>query len=227
MTSRPAPLRAALLAAMLIATPARAWDDASGSLDLPWLGSGERARLYAKKTSCLMCTTGYEYHQSWGRSARTGSDPYGDVQRAFGFLQKRGVLDTWPEAIGEGSVGDGKEIIEPRAAPYRFTIVMLEPTVVVMRFDLGALVKVGDFDPDQSFGTPRLNQGVEFGTRIPATGTLLWFSPQAEQLPTPVTSTSPERGEIVVQGRRLVLERRGDEWIVGPPRPAEAPARPQ
>jgi hypothetical protein len=225
VTIRAAILRAAFLVAILTATPARAWDDASGSLDLPWLGSGERARLYAKKTSCLMCTTGYEYHQSWGRSGRGGSDPYSDVQRAFGFLQKRGILDTWPEAIGEGSVGDGKEIIEPRAAPYRFTIVMLEPTVVVMRFDLGALVKVGDFDSAQSFGTPRLNQGVEFGTKIPATGTLLWFSPQADQLPTPVALTSPEHGEIVVQGRRLTLDRRGDGWVVGPPRPAEPTTR--
>jgi len=220
MTMRAALLCAALLTATLIATPVRAWDDATGSLDMPWLGSGERARLYAKKTSCLMCTTGYEYHQSWGRSGRGGSDPYGDVQRAFGFLQKRGVLATWPEAIGEGSVGDGTEIIEPRAAPYRFTIVMLEPTVVVMRFDLGALVKVGDFDPEQSFGTPRLNQGVEFGTKIPATGTLLWFSPQADQLPTPVALTSPDHGEIVVQGRRLALDRRGDDWAVAAPRPA-------
>ena len=211
---------AAFLVTLLLVTPARAWDDATADRDMPWLGSGERARLYAKKTTCLMCTTSYEYHQSWGRSGRTGSDPYGDVQRAFGFLQKRGVLDTWPEAIGAGSVGDGKEIIEPRAAPYRFTIVMLEPTVVVMRFDLGALVKVGDLDAAQSFGTPRLDQGVEFGTRIPATGTLLWFSPQADRLPTPVTLISHERGEIVVQGRRLTLDRRDDSWVVGPPRPA-------
>ena len=225
MTSRAAKRCPAFILVLLTATPARAWDDACGSLDLPWLGSGERARLYAKKTSCLMCTTGYEYHQSWGRSGRGGSDPYSDVQRAFGFLQKRGILDTWPEAIGEGSVGDGKEIIEPRAAPYRFTIVMLEPTVVVMRFDLGALVKVGDFDSHQSFGTPRLNQGVEFGTKIPATGTLLWFSPHVDQLPTPVTLTSPDHGEIVVQGRRLALDRRGDTWTVGPPRPVERTPR--
>jgi len=48
------------------------------------------------------------------------------------------VLGAWPEAIAEGSVGDGQEIINPRAAPYRFTVVMIEPPVVVMRFDLGA-----------------------------------------------------------------------------------------
>jgi hypothetical protein len=98
---------------------------------------------------------------------------------------------------------------------------MIEPTVVVMRFDLGALVKVGAFDPDQSIGTPRLNQGVEFGTRLPATGTLQWFSPDAKQLPGPVDLVTSERGEIVVDGKRLVLERRGDDWLVLRPVRAE------
>ena len=40
------------------AAPARAWDDATGSLDMPWLGDGERARMFTEKTSCLMCPTG-------------------------------------------------------------------------------------------------------------------------------------------------------------------------
>jgi hypothetical protein len=136
-------------------------------------------------------------------------------------LKDRGVLEAWPEAIAEGSVGDGKEIIVPRAAPYRFTIVMIEPTVVVMRFDLGALIKLGDFLEGQSIGTPRLNQVVDFGTRIPAAGTLLWFSPDAGREPVPLKLTSPERGEIVAKGRRVVLERRGEEWIVGRPVAAE------
>ena len=96
---------------------------------------------------------------------------------------------------------------------------LLYATVVAA---LGALVKVGAFDSTQSFGTPRLNQGVEFGTRLPATGTLLWFSPDANQLPTPVTMTTPERGELIAEGRRLTLDRRGDEWVVGAPQRADA-----
>ena len=192
---------------------AHAWDDATGDLDMPWLGNGERARMFTRTSTCLMCPTGYDFQRSWGTSGRSGEDPYSAVDRTFRFLQDRGVLPAWPEAIAEGSVSDGKEIIEPRAAPYRFTIVMIEPTVVVMRFDLGALVKVGAYDADQAIGTPRLNQGVEFGTRLPATGALEWFSPDAKQLPTPVKLVTPERGQIVVDGKRLALERRGDEWI--------------
>lgn len=221
----PAPRSACRIAATLAAVvalacalPAHAWNDATGTLDMPWLGSGERARLFTKTSSCLMCPTGSSFHRSWGTSGRSGTDPYDDVAAAMRFLKQKGILDAWPEAIGEGSVGDGSETIEPRAAPHRFTIVMLDPMVVVMRFDLGALVEAGDSDPNQVVGTPYLNQAVEFGTHLPATGTLEWFSPSADAPPAPVASTGPDRGEIVVQGRRLVLERRGDQWIVGAPR---------
>lgn len=214
-----------LVMTLLLATagPAAAWDDATGGLDMPWMGSGERARLFTKTTSCLMCPTGSSYHRSWGRSGSSGSDPYDDVDAALRFLHTKGVLAGWPEALAEGSVGTGSEIIEPRAAPYRFTVVMIVPMVVVMRFDLGALVKVGAFDPDQAIGTPRLSQGVEFGTRVPATGTLRWFSPDGKQTPVPVALTGADHGEIVVQGLRLALDRQGDVWTVTRPQRATTP----
>lgn len=217
----------AMIAAAVLggAAPANAWTEATGALDMPWLGSGARARLFTKTSTCIMCPTGTSFHRAWGTSGWNGTDPYDDVGAALRFLRKKGVLDAWPEAIAEGGVADGTELIEPRAAPYRFTIVMLEPMVVVMRFDLGALVKAVDHDPDQAIGTPYLNQAVEFGTHLPATGTLQWFSPTADQAPTRVTMTGETRGEIVVQGRELVLERRGGEWIVAAPRRPRAASR--
>ena len=221
-----------MLAAMMMAmatlagaAPAGAWDDATGTLDMPWLGGGGRARLFTKKSFCMMCPTGYSFHRSWGATGGSGSDPYSEVGAALRFLKTKGILDGWPEAIGEGSVSDGKETIDPRAAPYRFTIVMLQPTVVVMRFDLGALVKVGDYDPDQSVATPWLNAGVEFGTHVPATGTLQWFSPDADQMPTPVAMADADHGEIVVQGKTLGLERHGDAWLVRAPQRTEPAKR--
>ncbi len=211
-------------AALLVARPARAWNDATGDLDMPWLGSGARARMFTKTTTCIMCPTGSSFHRSWGTSGYAGTDPYDDVDAALRFLQSKGVLDTWPKAIAEGSFSDGRETIEARAAPYRFTIAMLDPMVIVMRFDLGALVKAVDFDADQAIGTPRLNQAVEFGTHVPATGTLLWFSPTAGQVPTPVRMTDGEHGEILVQGKRLGLERHGEEWLVRAPERADDPS---
>ena len=203
--------------APIAASPARAWNDATGELDMPWLGGGERARLFTETTTCVMGPTGSQFHRRWGRSGSAGSDPYDDVDAALRFLAKKGVLDAWPQAIAEGSVADGKELIEPRATPYRLLVVMLEPMVVVMRFDLGALVKLGGGDADQAVGSPRLNQSVAFGTRFPATGHLLWFSPTADQAPTPVTMLAPDRGEIIAAGTRLVLHREGDGWVVAAP----------
>jgi hypothetical protein len=204
------------------AAPARAWNDATGSLDMPWMGSGERARLFTENSTCIMCPTGYTHHRSWGRSGRAGADPYDEVDRALRFLKTKGVLDAWPAAIAEGTVSDGTEVMEPRAAPYRFTIVMIEPMVVVMSFDLGALVKIGDVDADQAIGTPRLNQAVVFGTRVPASGTLLWFSPDGDRTPIPVALRDADHGEIVVKGLRLALERRDDAWsVLAPERHAQ------
>jgi hypothetical protein len=173
--------------------------------------------MFGDRSSCMMCPTGFTYRQRWGPSARAGEDPYGTVGGALRFLQERGVLDTWPQALAAGTVIDEDGIITPRAAPYRFTVVMIQPTVVVMRFDLGALVKLVQAREGQAVGTPRLNQSVEFGTHVPATGSLLWFSPAAGQVPTPVTLSTPEHGEIVVKGTRLTLDRQGPEWIVDRP----------
>ena len=202
-----------------LAASAFAWDDRTGDRDMPWMGKGGRARWFSKKATCIMCPTGYRIEELWGTSTWRGADPYGTVQMAVRFLmQDRGMRETWPEAIGEGAVGGaGPDIIDPRAAPYRFTVVMLEPTVVVMRFDLGALVKLGAPENGQEIGTPWMNQSVEYGTRVPATGTLLWFSPDAKQGPTPVAMDGPDRGTIRVQGVELRLARDGEDWVVTRP----------
>ena len=217
MTLRIPRIALAVTAFLLVAAPAHPWDDRTGDLDMPWLGGGGRADMFADRSTCIMCPTGYTDRRRWGASARSGEDPYGTVGAALRFLQHKGVLDAWPEALGEGTVIDDDGIITPRAAPYRFTVVMVQPTVVIMRFDLGALVKVGDVREGQAIGTPHLNQAVEFGTQVPATGTLLWFSPDAGRPPAPIPLSTPNHGEIVVKGTRLVLERRGGDWVVERP----------
>lgn len=206
----------ACLVLALASGSARAWDELTGDRDLPWMGKGGRARWFRKHATCIMCPTGYRVEERWGSSAWWGTDPYDAVQAAFRFLMKQQrAREIWPEAIGEGAVaGADADVIDPRAAPYRFTVVMIEPTVVVMRFDLGALVKLGSPGNGQEIGTPWLNQSVEYGTRLPATGTLLWFSPEGEQGPTPVTLSSPDRGVIRVKGVELALTRAGDDWVV-------------
>jgi hypothetical protein len=212
---------ARLLAAVFVVVlgtlrPAAAWDDQTGERDMPWLGRGGRARWFHDRSTCMMCPTGYRDAIRWGRSAWFGTDPYDTVQTAMRYLMKtRGYRTTWPKALGEGSVGGADEdIIDPRAAPYRFTVVMIEPTVVVMRFDLGALLKLGAPANGQELGTPWMNQAVEYGTHVPATGTLLWFSPDTQDGPVPVPLDATGRGTIRAQAVELGLERTGDAWVV-------------
>jgi hypothetical protein len=117
---------------------------------------------------------------------------------------------------------------EMEAAKDRLLNLPDEQTQVVYDFNHS---EVGEFllgienntDAGQTIGTPRLNSAVEFGTRLPATGTLLWFAPAAERTPTPVLLTDAAHGEIVVQGLTLGLERRGDEWSVAAPQRLGAP----
>jgi hypothetical protein len=57
---------------------------------------------------------------------------------------------------------------------------------------------------------------VSYGTKIPATGTLVWFSPTMRAGPSIVEGQSSGHGEINLEGAKLNLERRGDDWLISP-----------
>jgi len=215
---RPARFRklvsAACVAIAVSAPPALAWDDRSAGGDMPWLGSGGRAHLYFQRSSCFGCPTGYKDEERWGRSAWSGEDPYVTVGNAMKFLFTDGGMAKAAKSIGAGSVADGSGIVEPRALPYHMTVVMIEPTVIVMNFDLGALLHEGEKREGQVIGTPYIDGFLTYGTHIPATGSLLWFSPATKIAPTPIPGQASGHGEIVVSSSRLTLERRGAEWLV-------------
>ena len=207
-------LVATAVATTLSALPACGWEDRSANADMPWLGSGSRARLYYQESSCFGCPTGSKAEQRWGRSAWSGEDPYITVGKAMGFLFTEGGMAKSAKSIGAGSIADGGGIIEPRALPYHMTVVMIEPTVIVMNFDLGALIHEGEVKQGQVVGTPYIDGYLTYGTHVPATGTLLWFSPAAKVAPTPVKDQASGHGTIEVSGVRLALDRQGDEWVV-------------
>jgi len=207
----------AVAVTLTFAAHADAWQDRSAGADLPWLGGGGRAHLYFDRSSCFGCTTGYRDEERWGRSALSGESPYETVSKAMGFLAKTDMMTKAPRSQGSGDIGGaGGEggVISPRALPYRFTVVMIEPTVVVMNFDLGALIHEGEPQQGQIVGSAYIDGNVSYGTRVPATGTLLWFSPNAKQAPTPVANPSSGHGEISVGEIRLTLDRTGDVWVV-------------
>jgi hypothetical protein len=207
----------ASLALLLGSLPACGWEDKSAGADMPWLGGGGRAHLYHQRSSCIGCPTGYKDETRWGRSAWSGADPYVTVGQAMNFLADNAGALRSAKSIGAGAIGGagGKDgIIEPRALPYRMTVVMIEPTVVVMNFDLGAMIHEGEPQSGQIVGAAYIDGVVGYGTRVPATGSLLWFSPEAKAPPAPVANQSSGKGEIQVSGVTLSLERGADYWTV-------------
>lgn len=200
--------------ALAMAPPALAWKEVPG--DMPWLGSGGRARLYAEDRGCFGCTTGSRHVERWGRNSLSGPSPYETLNEAMSFFAAIGGLADAPKAGGAGSTAtESGEIVETRALPYGFTIVMIEPTVMIMNFDLTALVRGGESPQGQvAGGSPRVEGWVHYGTRVPATGSLLWFSPAVKQAPQLAARGDATHGEIVVNGVRLALDRQGDAWVV-------------
>jgi hypothetical protein len=199
---------------LVMAPRALAWKEVPG--DMPWLGNGGRARLYAEDRGCFGCTTGSRHVERWGRNSLAGPSPYETLNEAMSFFAAVGGLADAPKAGGAGSTAtESGEIVETRALPYGFTIVMIEPTVMIMNFDLTALVRGGESPQGQvAGGSPLVEGWVHYGTHVPATGTLLWFSPAAKQPPQLAARGDAAHGEIVVNGVRLALDRQGDTWIV-------------
>jgi hypothetical protein len=194
---------------------ANAWEDRSAD-DMPWLGSGRRARLYYRQSSCLMCPTGFQSEERWGRFAWFGEEPYTTVAKAMRYLRETPIFANAPVAKGAGSIGDDSGIIVPRALPYHFTVVMIEPTVVIMNFDLGALTHEGEPQQGNVVGTPYIDGYVSYGTTVQATGTLMWFSPTEKAGPSIVDGQTSGLAEIVLKAARIKLERRGGEWSITP-----------
>ena len=199
------------------------WNDVTGTRDMPWMGSGGRARLFKRDVSKpwdVMNPRGPTIETSWGSRGGSGA-PFLDAgDRVTAYLASTGFLKPWPAyPVAPGG--------SPKAAfPYRVTIVCLEPTIGILRFDLSAAIE----DPTEfSFGAfpvslretgydqhamgSGLANPVMFGTRLAYGATLLWFSPDAAVPPTPLVLAGG-RARIAVKGVTLELERRGEEIVV-------------
>jgi hypothetical protein len=199
------------------------WNDMTGSRDMPWLGAGGRARWYKRDTTRpwdVMDPRGPKIETHWGSSGRSGESPYDTGDRAIAYLRSVGMLKGWPVYPStESGVPDS-------AFPYRVTIVCIEPTVAILRFDLSAAIEdpiefsfgafpasVRDNSSEQKVGGGGIRNGVMFGTRVSSNGSLLWFSPEARIAPTPL-ELKAGRARLVVKGFALEVESRGGEVVV-------------
>ena len=199
------------------------WGDQTGKRDMPWLGKGGRAHWYAMdktKPWDFMNPRGPTIETRWGASGGSGESPYETAQRAMEYLGRIGFLKPWPVYPSDSSQKDAS------ALPYRITIVAIQPTVAILRFDLSAAIEdpipfsFGAFPPSQreSSELQGLNWAstpnrIMFGTHIFDRGSLLWFSPDAQVPPTRLDMASGH-GEIALKDFRLRVEKKGEELEV-------------
>ena len=221
----------ACMAALVAGLPVRAdevalpfvWSDQTGKRDMPWLGKGGRARWYRidrTKPWDFMNPRGPTIETHWGASGGSGEDPYGTAERARAYLASVGFLKPWPVYPSDASQRDAP------ALPYRVTIVAIQPTVAILRFDLSAAIAdptefaFGALPPSQR-GQPDLQMlngaglpnPTMFGAHVVDRGSLLWFSPDAKVPPTALDLASGH-AEIALGDFRLAVERKGGELEV-------------
>src|SRR5262249_6833517 len=129
---RPAMRRAPLLFALALALAAPSfarddralvpyvWNDMTGGRDMPWMGSGGRAKWYMRDTTKpwdIMNPRGPTIETRWGSSGGSGESPWTTGERAVAYLRRIGALKGWPTYPHI----DGRE--DRAAFPYRVTIV--------------------------------------------------------------------------------------------------------
>ena len=68
--------------------------------------------------------------------------------------------------------------------------------------------------PKVGLMTGRIKGWIRYGTRIPAIGSLKWFSPDLDRLPTAVKLRDSDRAEIDTGSSLIQLQRREGHWIV-------------
>jgi hypothetical protein len=145
------------------------------------------------KPTDIMNPRGPTIETRWGASASSGESPWDTGDRAADYLEKAGIGKEWPMYPPV----EGRP--PHRAFPYRVTIVCIQPTIAILRFDLSAVIEdpiefsfgafpaaLRDNSSDQRVSSSNLTNAIMFGTHLVGTGSLLWFSPEGNVAPTPL-----------------------------------------
>lgn len=172
----------------------------------PWVAPGYRV-------------TAYFHHRSdpglggleWRDTVRHRKyNPYRLADQIEQFMSVRGMFAHWPPT-GLTDASDGKPIREV-LAPFRFTLVSVDPMVVLMTRhafppNVGAYDLPGAFDA--SFpGIRRMKNNIEIGTTAPYADSIQFFLPEQGVGPATVQWANGEASIPIGAGERLLLARR-------------------
>ena len=193
-----------------------------------WMASGEQAQIRVRSRGVGM--GGSQVKLTWHGQAGKEIDAEKAAHKAYRYLKRIGAWQTLDMAPKKqfGATGTSEYSL---STSY---FVGLEPMVVVIVPRYSSYMSTGVF-MNQTSGKTEWSidqgQGLEivslahstlphsfaYGTRIPYSADILWFSPDLRRPPQPPRMVSENLRLIdLPNGTALTLTRSGDEWIVSP-----------
>lgn len=172
----------------------------------PWIAPGTRALLFFRQVENFGVTGERAWRDAQGRDHLV-NDIQDDIEE---FLYKSGMMARWPDS------NSGNEHGTMRLAPFRFTVVTVNPTVVLMSpFDFGAPVGKSASEllapiwNKRCLGNGYMVNWLECDITTPYATDMQWFSHDLGKWPAPI-AWKDGRAEIDLgNGERLALTRDG------------------
>lgn len=170
----------------------------------------------------IIAVGGYDHR--WIEPGGKWMRPYEARRAAEKYLIDSGATDQWPET--DSSIGS----VNLRLAPYRFTIVSIFPTVVLMephRYperkgrSTNEVLAPRPTQSVSSFSGLILMNDFAYGTSGSYFPGMLWFSPDLKCGPVLLNMSGPGSGQVSLRDGAIEITIEGTVWHakrVGPPK---------
>ena len=182
--------------------------------DAPWAAAGVRAKEMYRRDLVSFSTAGTTGTMAWEDAQGAKHVQYEVWTKAQEHLIAGGVLSDWPIT---GSIVSG---VEQRLAPFKFFIVSIEPTVVVMlphEFEdpIGrSTSEILGRDLEKGLFSKYLMNKGHHGVVCPYAEEFMWFSPDLDIGPTSISVKLHEAATITVGNDQLVFKRIDDSMQI-------------
>lgn len=197
--------------------PWKAMDDAT-----PWAAGGIPARAIGRvveKPFFVVAAPDRTMDVRWEDARGVKHRPRDIVEHAQSYLDASGMSQNWP--LAGIYIGGSRGGVEQRIAPFDFTIVSIDPVVVLMTpHELGPDIEgtrreiVGELADRHQLRGRWLANPFRYGSRMPYDEHVLWFSPDLKHGPSELPMTNAVSEVLLLPHGRLRLMRKGQWWMI-------------